>query len=243
MSQHNEEIISIEEFIARLPEWNIQQYVTKISGNPMLGLKGANFVAYKCGISIIEAKKVDETEEYIESVATAKYRDRTDIGTKRQYKIVSGKEVIAPLAQSFQKARRNAICNLLPHDVIVGKATMNEENKYFKAAKAIETAELAARAAAPEVAANLKSLGINVEFVSKKAQAMNGDDTSIWGVMQWNGYEDMLRNPDKWGLTSESKKALVDEGDNADVDESDSSDDEDVDSTDDVNESNTEDGF
>ena len=213
-NQVNNQVISIDEFVDRLDEWKIQgePYVYDIQGNKMLGIAGANFVAYKCGISV-DSETVEETDTYIESMAVANYREITAKGTKRQVKKGSN----APLEMSHQKARRNAICNLIPEDVIIGVAEKPPiQSPYLKAAKAIGEAHSLSQSAARDdaVKADLESLGIDVTYVLEKAKESNGDDTTIWGVLDWQRLEHMLRNPKDWGL---SKGVLVDESDATDV--------------------------
>lgn len=219
-TEYTNDSISIEEFIVRLPEWNMSQYVFPIQGKKMLSLQGANFVAGKCGISIISVGKTDETDEYIDMMAVGEYRGRTDHGIKRQYKKDdNGKDVRAPLENAVSKARRNAICALIPHDIIVGQATAPLDSPYIKAAKAIEAAHVSAQNAGREQIDSLSKIGLTVNIILEEANSINGDDTSKWGVMQWEDLESMIRNPAKYELG----KPIDDKADESteEVDESD----------------------
>lgn len=200
--QNNNELISIEEFVDRLPEWNMDQYVHTIQGKKMLSLQGANFVAWKCGISITGVEVIEETDEYIDVIAVSEYRDRLEKGSKRQKK---SPEMHFPFENAVQKARRNAICNQIPHDVIVGAAKPpNAETPYIILAKKIEEAHLAAQAAAREHKDNLISLGLSNDIILAKAKEMNGLATDEWSVGSWKVLKNMIENPVEWELVEES---------------------------------------
>lgn len=231
-TQHNQEVISIEEFVERLPEWNFDKYIEKIPTGQgkdkasMIGVQGANFIASKCGISITAVEVIDETDEYITVMAAAQYRERTDFGCKRQDK----KGSRAPFEMAVSKARRKGICNMVPEKEIIARLSSDDfsDSKYIKAAKAIESAELKARSAASEVAPKLKEFGTNVEAVSKSAQDENGSDTSIWGINDWKRFEDMLRNPDKWHLLEGETKTDKDSSDSTELDMTDATEEADI---------------
>ena len=235
MENQNNETISIEEFVETLPGWG-PKYIESIpmgKDKPpakMIGVKGANKIAAKCGISITAVEVIDETDDYITVVAASLYRDRTDYGSKRQQK----KGSIAPFENAVSKARRKAIVNMVPEQEIIDKTFSNDlsNEKYVKAAKAIEKAELEARSVAGKQGLKLNELGTSVKLVSEFAQKENGQDTTLWGVNDWNRYKDMLENPKKWHLEG-SQQAIPEDGEEDDVelDESDM-----VDETDDKEE-------
>ena len=221
------DVISIDEFVRRLPEWNIDQYVEviKLDNNKtvrMLGVKGANFIAYKCGISIVQVKILDETAEYIDVMAIAQYRDRMDSGIKRQTK----KGSKAPLENAVSKARRNAILAMIPHNVIVGTAKQSspaQDDKLMKLAAEIGKAEASARAVSAEQANRLKEIGLSVEIVSNKAVEIIGATSGLWSVMQWKQLEDMFKNPDKYDIIGEDSddENIDTEDDEVEMDQSD----------------------
>lgn len=206
--------ISIEEFVERMPEWNFSQYLEPIKlGNKtitMIGVKGANYIAYKCGISIPEVEIHEETPDDITVLATSEYRGKTDWGVKRQAKKGSS----APMENAISKARRNAILAQVPEKEIIAKAQAkpakaNEkqqgkpvENQYTKAAAAIEAAHKSSQVVARDqkIKDQLELLGIDVNFVFDRAKKMSGDDTDIWGVKDWQMLEHMLTNPEEWEL-------------------------------------------